>query len=371
MKISTKADDSYMRRTSLIQALCWGIVIFFPLFFYNPTDTWTTTMTRFVRSLGSPLSYMLVFYVNLCVLVPRLLLTRRRNAFILANVAMVAIAMAFSMVWWHLLAGAFPLEEVHPQGPPPRGPHGLFDPPKWPMYFQMVTVLVLIVALSVAVKLGQQWQHTEKVRRDAEKARTDAELSNLRNQLNPHFLLNTLNNIYALVAFDTDKAQHAIEELSRLLRHVLYDNQQNFVPLYKEVAFMQNYIELMRIRVTSNVVIETNIDIAPDDAQPIAPLIFISLIENAFKHGISQAGKGYVKVSLSKHDSDIVCEIRNSNHPKHLNDKSGSGIGLGQVARRLELMYSGRYEWDKGVTPDGNEYYSKIVIKNDSKVRNS
>lgn len=108
------------------------------------------------------------------------------------------------------------------------------------------------------------------------KSRTEAELKNLRNQLNPHFLLNTLNNIYALIAFDTDKAQTAVQELSRLLRHVLYDNQQNFVTLGKEMDFIKNYIALMRIRLSSNVTVETRFDIRPDSPTEIAPLIFIS-----------------------------------------------------------------------------------------------
>ena len=110
---------------------------------------------------------------------------------------------------------------------------------------------------------------------------------NLRNQLNPHFLLNTLNNIYALIAFDSDKAQQAVQELSKLLRYVLYDNQQTYVPLCKEVDFIRNYIELMRIRLSANVQMITKFDIQPDSQTLIAPLIFISLIENAFKHGIS------------------------------------------------------------------------------------
>lgn len=175
----------------------------------------------------------------------------------------------------------------------------------------------------------------------------------------------TLNNIYALIAFAPQKAQEAVEELSKLLRHVLYENQQNFVPLYKEVAFMNNYIELMKIRVTHNVTIEQDIDISPDDATPIAPLIFISLIENAFKHGISPAGTGTIKVKLHKgSDHSIVCEITNTNFPKRANDKSGSGIGLQQVKKRLELMYHGHYTWKRGTSHDGKVYQSRITIVN-------
>lgn len=108
--------------------------------------------------------------------------------------------------------------------------------------------MIFTVGLSVAIRMSLRWSATELERREAVKSRTEAELKNLRNQLNPHFLLNTLNNIYALTAFDTEKAQQAIQELSKLLRYVLYDNQETFVPLTKEVEFIRNYIELMRIR---------------------------------------------------------------------------------------------------------------------------
>lgn len=194
------------------------------------------------------------------------------------------------------------------------------------------------------------------------KSRTEAELKNLRNQLNPHFLLNTLNNIYALIAFDTDKAQTAVQELSRLLRHVLYDNQQNFVTLGKEMDFIKNYIALMRIRLSSNVTVETRFDIRPDSPTEIAPLIFISLIENAFKHGISPTEPSHIRIYFSENVHEVHCEITNSYHPKSEADKSGSGIGLEQVGKRLELTYPGRYEWKHGISEDGKEYKSVLTI---------
>ena len=181
--------------------------------------------------------------------------------------------------------------------------------------------------------------------------------------MNPHFLLNTLNNIYALIAFDTDKAQQAVQELSRLLRHVLYDNQQTFVSLGKEMDFIRNYIELMRIRLSSNVVVETNIDISPDNRTEIAPLIFISLIENAFKHGISPTEPSFIRIAFSESNGEVRCEITNSYHPKAETDKSGSGIGLEQVSKRLELIYPGRYQWQHEVSKDKKEYSSRLVIR--------
>ena len=142
----------------------------------------------------------------------------------------------------------------------------------------------------------------------------------------------------------------------------LYDNQQMFVPLSKEIDFIRNYIELMRIRISAQVDIQTNFNIKPKSQTPIAPLIFISLIENAFKHGISPVEPSYINISISEDNDKIECTIRNSNYPKTRADKSGSGIGLEQVRKRLELVYPGIYKWDNHLSDDGKEYFSNIII---------
>lgn len=345
-----------MKRNLTIHILCWSIVLFLPLlFFTSPNASWSQTVIWWFRSLGGPLSYMLLFYINYLWLIPRFYFNGRKTAFFAINVGLIALALGLMVEWWQMVNNWMPAGSHRP---PRRGPR----PPHVPMYFYNTISLIMVVGLSMAVRLTQRWQHSEQARQEAEKAKAEAELSNLRNQLNPHFLLNTLNNIYALIAFDADKAQLAVDELSRLLRHVLYDNQQDFVPLYKEVAFMRNYIELMRIRVTDGVKIETEIKIADDDTTPIAPLIFISLLENAFKHGISPQGKGLIRVEMSQHNGQVTCAITNSNYPKRANDKSGSGIGLEQVSKRLELIYPGRYTWERGLRNDNTEYFSRIVI---------
>ena len=335
--------------------LCWAVLIVVPMFFHSSGDDWSTVMNRYLRWLGNPLAYLLVFYVNYLWLVPRFLFKKNDwKMFLLLNLCVI-MAGLFTIDAWHWCAVNL-LPNVDSGAP--RKPYVRF-----PRYFWAILTLVLIIALAVAVRMIQRWQHIEETRKEAEAARAEAELSNLRNQLNPHFLLNTLNNIYALIAFDQDKAQMAVGELSKLLRHVLYENQQDFVPLCKEADFMRNYIELMKIRVTDNVRIETNINVQPNDSTPVAPLIFISLIENAFKHGISPQGAGSIRIDLNQQDGDITCEIHNTCYPKRGNDKSGSGIGLEQVGRRLEIMYPGRYTWEKGTTADGKEYYSIITIK--------
>ena len=343
-------------RNLMLHILCWALLFIVPLFFHGSNEDWNMVWHRYMRGFGASVSYLLVFYLNYLWIVPRYMLKKKDwKMFLLINM-LVLVAGLLAVDLWHVIINNF-MPEVTNKGPR-RG--RLF--PRIPRYFYGSLVNVLFIALAVAVRMYQRWQHLEEARKEAEAARTEAELSNLRNQLNPHFLLNTLNNIYALIAFDQDKAQTAVGELSKLLRHVLYENQQDYVPLFKEADFMRNYIELMKIRVTDNVKIEDNINVQPNDSTPVAPLIFISLIENAFKHGISPQGKGDIKINLSQADGNITCDIHNSFYPKRENDKSGSGIGLEQVSRRLELMYPGRHTWEKGITPDGTEYFSKITL---------
>ena len=343
------------KRELIIHILCWGVLLAMPLLFSHGEE-WNRTMQRFVRGMGGTLTYMLLFYLNYLWLIPHYLFKERRKAFYVINVALLLGGLGLMQGWWTMVNTLLPhVDGAHHRPHPARG--GLS-----PMLFYNGIMLMLVVGLSIAVRMSQHWQQREEARREAERSRTEAELTNLRNQLNPHFLLNTLNNIYALIAFDTDKAQHAVQELSRLLRHVLYDNQQSTVPLYKEMEFMHNYVELMRIRVTDHVVIETTSNIEPDDATPIAPLIFISLVENAFKHGIAPDGSGHISLSINRKQDNITCEITNTNHPKRANDKSGSGIGLEQVRKRLELMYPGRYTWERGLRDNNTIYFSKITI---------
>lgn len=339
----------------LIHIIGWGIVFGFP-FLMMTRSGFTITWMDYLRH-GSiiPLSFLIVFYVNYCYLIPRYLFEGRIRHYLLLNVLLIVCIMIGAHLWQEYAFQHFAKGD--------GGGRKRMGPPKWIFVMRDAFSMVLTVGLSAAIRLSGRWVQVEAARREAEKSRTEAELKNLRNQLNPHFLLNTLNNIYALIAFDADKAQTAVQELSRLLRHVLYDNQQNFVTLGKEMDFIRNYIELMRIRLAANVTVETRFDINPDSRAEITPLIFISLIENAFKHGISPTEPSFIRIRFSETDDEVRCEITNSYHPKNNADKSGSGIGLEQVRKRLELTYPGRYDWQHGVSEDGKEYKSVLSMK--------
>lgn len=338
----------------LTHIIGWGIVFGFP-FLMMSRSGFNITWPEYLRhGCIVPLSFLIIFYLNYCLLIPCYLFKSHIKTYLILNALCILLIATGSHFWQEFIF-------VHPDSIRPiKRPDG---PPKWIFFLRDIFSMVLTVGLSAAIRMSRRWAANEAARREAEQQRTEAELKNLRSQLNPHFLLNTLNNIYALIAFDADKAQQAVQELSRLLRHVLYDNQQNVVPLNKEMDFIRNYIALMRIRLASNVIVETHFDISPENRTEIAPLIFISLIENAFKHGISPTEPSYIRIRFSQADNCVSCEITNSYHPKSQGDKSGSGIGLEQVRRRLELSYPHRYTWHQGVDETGKEYYSKLTIE--------
>ena len=308
---------------------------------------------EFNRFLMVPASLFAIFYLNYFLLIPKVLFREHKKKFLIINILVIgAISIGLRII-----------SDIQVPPPPNEELMMKIKPPHFIFFMRDIATMIFAAGLSVAIRVSIRWNETEKARREAVKSRTEAELKNLRNQLNPHFLLNTLNNIYALIAFDSDKAQQAVQDLSKLLRYVLYDNQEMFVPLQKEIDFIKNYIELMRIRVSAKVNIVTEFNIKPQSQTPIAPLIFISLIENAFKHGISPSGESFISINISENDNEIICVIKNSNFPKTEKDKSGSGIGLEQVRKRLEIIYQGNYKWECYLSDNGKIYNSSIVIK--------
>ena len=324
--------------------------------FVSPLTYWRGTGFNFEHYLMTcmqPLFIIIVFYLNYTVLAPKLFVAGKHRYDLLINM-IVIIALGTILHYWMDYTNR------------------LFVP----FYRQTDTVgslsyiardslnLAIFAGGATALALARRWVTTDQKLKETEAARIKAELSNLRNQINPHFLLNTLNNIYALTAFVVPKAQEAIQELSKMLRHILYDYQQPTVSLKDEVEFLQNYVNLMRIRLSESVEIKFNTS-TPNPQIEVTPMLFISLVENAFKHGISSSEPSFVHISIESDEKQIVCDIQNSNHPKPANDHSGHGIGLMQVQRRLDLSYPGRYQWQYGSNADGI-YHSRIVINLDS-----
>ena len=318
----------------VIHTIAWGL-LFCPPFLFAYGDNASVSLERYVGFVIMPLTFMTVFYVNYGILTPRLLFRKRLGRFILANLLLIAAVLLIQHIWHEMC-------RLYIETEPPRENRG--DPP--PVYFFIAwnaMLMALTVGLAVAIRMTGNWYRIEAEKQQIEKERTQAELKNLKSQLNPHFLFNTLNNIYALIPIDRTKAQFAVHSLSHMLRYVLYENNQNYIPLEKEIQFVRNYVELMELRLPDRV--ETTVDLPEQaDGYTIAPLLFITLVENAFKHGVSPSQPSFVHISIRMvKEGTLVCTIENSDFPKTDADRSGSGIGLQNLRKRLNLLYPNRH----------------------------
>ena len=340
------------KNTLIIHIAVWLMVFLSPLMTISHEDGFS--VTRLVVMMVPPLFIMTVFYANYLWLTPSHFIKGNKKTYWIVNILLIVTLGIVQHIWMYFVHQYF--GDMHPHH---REPDTIMN-----VFFILRNIFTLGIAAAIAstITLSMRWQASEEARLQAEAERTEAELRNLRSQINPHFLLNTLNNIYALTTFDTTKAQEAIQELSKMMRHMLYDNQQQMIDLKDEVQFLQYYVSLMKLRLPDNVTVNFKNDIM-DNNTKVAPLIFISLIENAFKHGVSPTEPSFIDIMISSDKQNIVCEIKNSNYPKTETDRSGHGIGLQQVARRLELTYPGHYRWEKGVSVDGKEYQSRIEIE--------
>ena len=328
----------------------WAYMFLSPMTFWRGTGI---TLPHYLMISMQPFLLMIVFYANYLYLAPKYFVAGKHRYDLLINIVLITVLGTFLHYWMDWANTLFmPYLSTRNDDTLGTAAYILRDSLN----------LAVFAAGATALALARRWVTADQSLKELEAARAQAELRNLRNQINPHFLLNTLNNIYALTAFDTAKAQETIQELSKMLRHILYDYQQPTVPVSDEVEFLENYVKLMRIRLPETVSVTFNTNIQSSRIE-IAPMIFISLVENAFKHGISPTEPSFIRINIDANEQTIVCSIENSNNPKSSSDHSGHGIGLQQVERRLELAYPEKYIWQQGTTDDDKIYYSKITIQ--------
>jgi two-component system, LytTR family, sensor kinase len=208
-----------------------------------------------------------------------------------------------------------------------------------------ITVLSsIMLGLSYVSSVAKKLQKNQLAFEVSEKERVGAELAFLKAQINPHFFFNTLHTIYALMDTNLPSAKSSIYSLSHMMRYVLYETQNEKTSLSKEVEFIEDYIALMRVRIAPEVQVIFDKQAKLRDL-PIAPMLFLPFVENAFKHGISAVHPSYVYIELFEKDKKIVFGVCNSlfeGLPKQLDHESG--IGILNTKRRLDLIYPGRYE---------------------------
>lgn len=230
------------------------------------------------------------------------------------------------------------------QQPPPMregGPLMMFGPGEVVIFFGGL----LLMGMNLGVKLYFRSQEDADILSQIEKHALERQLQYLKYQVNPHFFMNTLNNIHALVDIDPERAKASIVELSKLMRYVLYEGNNRLTPLSREVQFLHNYVRLMSMRYSDNVRISLDVpEILPDSLLP--PLLLVIFVENAFKHGISYRNKSFVEISLKPQADRLLFDCRNSRQQNTQDENIKGGVGLSNVRRRLDLLFPGNYTLD-------------------------
>ena len=248
------------------------------------------------------------------------------------------------------------------QQPPPMrggGPLVMFGPGEVVLFFGGL----LLMGMNLGVKLYFRSQEDADILSQIEKHALERQLQYLKYQVNPHFLMNTLNNIHALVDIDPERAKTSIVELSKLMRYVLYEGNNRLTPLSREVQFLRNYVQLMSMRYTGNVSISLDVpEVLPDSMLP--PLLLVIFVENAFKHGISYRTKSFVEISLQPHGDRLLFSCRNSRQQKPQDENMKGGVGLSNVRRRLDLLFPGNYTLDIKEQEDTYTVHLDIPLTN-------
>jgi two-component system, LytTR family, sensor histidine kinase AlgZ len=227
-------------------------------------------------------------------------------------------------------------------------------------FIVQITAVTLFIVLFVGMmRFAVDWFEFEAKKKEVENERLIAELNFLKSQINPHFLFNTLNNLYYLAYTKSENTTEVIAKLSQMMRYMIYDSNHARVLMTKEIEYMQNYISLERLRLNDQIPIQFKIDGSPDHVW-IAPLIFITFLENAFKHGVSNNNaNAWVKINIQLIEGECIYTVENSKALVTSNTEK-SGIGLQNVARRLELSYPGQYKIKVEDKPD--VYFVKLTI---------
>ncbi len=332
------------------------IVFILPDFIFSAAFGRQPHDDRHVQVYLQTTAYIVAFYINYFILIDKFLFKKKTFTYIIVTL-LFAIAMLFLMRFLHLM-----ISVLTNDGPPK------IPPKEWDNRFFLIgfmlrdfAMIILTIGLSIAVKFSLRWGKIEKMNKQIITEQREMELSNLKNQLNPHFLFNTLNNIYSLIDIDPEKAQESIHQLSKMLRYTLYENA-NEVPLENDLQFMRNYIELMKLRLSDNNKLTVSICDCSKSNLMIAPLLFISLVENAFKHGVSGSKPSQIKISISLDGQCVCCHVENSLFPKSedLSKDKNSGIGIANLRRRLSLIYEHRHIYTSVAA--GNRYVAELKI---------
>jgi len=342
----------------LLYFLIWAFVFSVPYFSERSSGqiNWNEVTKNWMHVFG----YLVIFLINVYVLVPKLLLKKRYLHYFVSVSVLIIMAIAINLI---VPSGIPPLPgspSGNSNGMMPLVHEARLQKPPIMAFADNLIICILLVGAGTTIKLMSKWLNEEKLRKDAEKEQLKTNLALLRHQVSPHFFMNTLNNIHSLIEMDSEKAQDAVERLSTLMRYLLYDSAQSTIELKKEIEFIRSFISLMQLRHSEEVEVTVLIPGQIPDIK-IPPMLFVSLLENAFKHGVSYPIKSYIYFELQIHENTLVCIIKNSKH-KTVASRYDEypGIGLENIKKSLNLLYEQEYKLD--ISDKENEFEVNLTI---------
>jgi len=323
----------------------WSLVFLWPLLSYEEL-----TQVQYVvnRNWLATCSLCVVFYINYFILVDQYFFKNKKALFYVLNLSLILAVFFLVNQLLELIIFS-----------PTRDGHRIREVrSNMVSSIQLILPIILGIGMCVGLKMNKKWTRNELLLQKVKQTQLDAEIKYLRYQIQPHFLFNTLNNIYALIDSAPKSAKTSIHSLSKMMRYLLHDSAASKVPLVKEIEFLERYIDLMQLRVSSNLNLEKSVPIINQPIQ-IAPLLLITFVENAFKHGIDAVNPSHIKIELTVGKDEIHYSVINSSFPQ--NEKTtDSGIGLENLKKRLELLYPNRYElWSE---ERDDIYTSKLIL---------
>lgn len=288
---------------------------------------------------------MLFFYFNTYFLIPKIYLRKKTALYIFSLLLCVVVVCFFNILIMHFVDGSkMDFIKTIPLAIP-----------------RIFFIFFIVVMISFALKINFQWRKTEQVKDRFERDKLNAELSYLKAQINPHFLFNTLNSIYTLSVKKSDDTPDAIIKLSKLMRYVISEAHQDFVPLSKEIAYIESYIELEKIRLSAATKVEYKCH-GDLTGLKIAPLILISFIENAFKYGISAQENSFISIQIKVSDTNFHLNVKNKIVRRPAKVTDSTGIGIENSRTRLKMIYPDNYFLDLKESDEAFETDLKIEL---------
>lgn len=344
MKVNVTIDKKHVIGENLLYLLVWSAIILVPVLNSQMLSELHVNLEEAWIVWRQIIPYLVIFLINNLLIAPRYLLTHKYGKLFFASLALVSLVFSLIDLYQQTLvaqgtAGSVTNHEVY-----------------WNILFAL-----FMNGTNDGIKLLYKSISDEQQMLRLKEENLRAEMNSLKYQINPHFFMNTLNNIHALIDIDSEAAKSAVIDLSKMMRYVLYDSERETISLAADLQFMRNYIELMRIRYTDHVQITIDAPQTLPEKVAIPPLLLIVFVENAFKHGVSYNHPSYIHISLFYADEKLTAIISNSRIPASSSVPKQGGIGLENVRKRLDLIY-GKNGYSFDIQHEEKRYTVKLVI---------